>query len=229
MSNRLTTTDTATNTPARPPTRTTTSEFEDQPEEKRFNMTARKQRRHATAPRRRSAGVAAGLLLLAVGVPVTVYGQDGEEAGVQATPPIAVEVLSRHAAFPDDVSVQVKRKLPRQGADVLNLKDAGHVVTARLVLQPGASFPWHTHPGPVIVSVVQGDLVYQQASDCVERSYGPQEAFVDPGPKLHTAWNPGGAGEETVLVATFFGVPVNPDGTGGAVTLPDPDQSNRCD
>ncbi|MGA9276799.1 cupin domain-containing protein [Ilumatobacter sp.] len=140
--------------------------------------------------------------------------------------PIAVEVLSRHAAFPDDVSVQVKRKLPGQGADVLNLKDAGNVVTARLVLQPGAAFPWHTHPGPVIVSVVEGDLVYQQASDCIERTYGPQDAFVDPGPKLHTAWNPGV--QETVLVATFFGVPVNPDGTGGVVTLPDPDQSDRC-
>jgi anti-sigma factor ChrR (cupin superfamily) len=164
-----------------------------------------------------------------VGIPVTAYGQDGQEADVQAPAPIAVEVLSRHAAFPDDVSIKVKVKLPRQRADVLKLKDAGNVVTARLVIQPGASFPWHTHPGPVIVSVVEGDLVYQQASDCIERSYGPQEAFVDPGTKVHTAWNPSEAGQETVLVATFFGVPLNPDGTGGALTLPDPDQSNRCD
>lgn len=96
-------------------------------------------------------------------------------------------MLSKHAAFPDDVSVQVKRKLPGQGADVLNLKDAGHVVTARLTMQPGAAFPWHTHPGPVIVTVTQGELTYQQASDCVERVYGLQDAFVDPGPQLHTA------------------------------------------
>ncbi len=166
----------------------------------------------------------AGLAIITVGA----TGEASHDRVTQANAPIAVEVLSRHAAFPDDVSVKVKVKLPRQRADVLNLKDAGNVVTARLVIQPGASFPWHTHPGPVIVSVVEGDLVYQQASDCIERSYGPQKAFVDPGTKIHTAWNPGGAGQETVLVATFFGVPLNPDGTGGALTLPDPDQSNRC-
>lgn len=177
-------------------------------------------------PRRRfSAAMAAGLLVLAAGT-AAVVGAASDAQAVQDPAPIAVEVLSRHAAFPDDVSVQVKRKLPGQGADVLNLKDAGHVVTARLVIQPGAAFPWHTHPGPVIVTVTQGELVYQQASDCVERVYGAQEAFVDPGPKVHTAWNPGGS--ETVLVATFFGVPMNADGTGGAVTIPDPDQSERC-
>jgi quercetin dioxygenase-like cupin family protein len=162
----------------------------------------------------------AGLAIITVGA----TGEASDNQDTQAPPPIEIEVLSRHAAFPDDVSIQVKRKLPGQGADVLNLKDAGHVVTARLVIQPGAQFPWHTHPGPVIVSVVEGDLVYQQASDCVERTYGPQQAFVDPGTKIHTAWNPGGEGQETVLVATFFGVP-----EGGAPTLPDPDQSNRCD
>lgn len=178
------------------------------------------------SPRRRSAALAAGLLALAVVAPAAAHGLNSEEAESQALPPIAVEVLSGHAAFPDDVSVQVKRKLPGQGADVLNLKDAGHVVTARLVIQPGAAFPWHTHPGPAIATVTQGDLVYQQASDCIERTYGPQEAFVDPGSKVHTAWNPGE--QETVVVVTFFGVPVNPDGTGGAVTIPDPDQSDRC-
>jgi anti-sigma factor ChrR (cupin superfamily) len=169
--------------------------------------------------RRRAAAITAGMLALAASAGALVSGA----SGAQAEPaPIAVEVLSKHAAFPDDVSMQVKRKLPGQGADVLNLKDAGHVVTARLVLQPGAVFPWHTHPGPVIVSVTQGELIYQQASDCVQRQYGPQDAFVDPGPQLHTAWNPDSV-EETVLVATFLGVPA-----GGAVTFPDPDQSNRC-
>jgi hypothetical protein len=49
---------------------------------------------------------------------------------------------------------------------------------------------------------------------------------VDPGTKVHTAWNP--SDEETVLVATFFGVPMNANGTGGAVTIPDPDQTDRC-
>ena len=189
-------------------------------------MTTHAQLRRGLRSRRGAATLSAGLLALAVGVPVAANGQSGQDGGSQPPDPIAVEVLSKHAAFPDDVSLQVKRKMSGQGADVLNLKDAGHVVTARLVVQPGAAFPWHTHPGPVIVSVAEGELVYQQASDCVEHIYGAQEAFVDPGPKVHTAWNPGG--EETVLVATFYGVPMNPDGSPGAVTIPDPDQSERC-
>lgn len=183
---------------------------------------------HFTPPHsghRFGTAIAAGLLVLAAGTAAVLAGASDAQAA-QDPAPIAVEVLSGHAAFPDNVSVTVRRKLPRQGADVLNLRDAGHVVTARLVIQPGAAFPWHTHPGPVIVTVTQGELVYQQASDCVERVYETQEAFVDPGPKIHTAWNPGD--EETVLVATFFGVPINADGTGGAVTIPDSDQSNRC-
>jgi quercetin dioxygenase-like cupin family protein len=181
------------------------------------NTDSRSRRRYGTA-------MAAGLL--AAGTAAVLGGASDAQAVQDDPAPIAIEVLSKHAAFPDDVSVQVKRKLPGQGADVLNLKDAGHVVTARLVMQPGAAFPWHTHPGPVIVTVTQGELVYQQASDCVERVYETQDAFVDPGPKTHTAWNPGDG--ETVLVATFFGVPMNADGTGGAVTIPDPDQSDRC-
>jgi quercetin dioxygenase-like cupin family protein len=149
----------------------------------------------------------------------TVTG--GQEAATEDVEPIVIEVLSTHAAFPDDVSLQVRRKLPGQGTDVLNLEDVGHVVTARLVVQPGAAFPWHSHPGPVIVSVTEGDLVYQQASDCIERDYGTNQAFVDPGSEAHTAWNPGE--EATVLITTFFGVP-----EGGALTIPEMDQSDRC-
>jgi quercetin dioxygenase-like cupin family protein len=186
-------------------------------------MTTHEENTSGAKSRRRGAAIAAGVLALTAGTAALVGGATGAQAD---PPPIAVEVLSKHAAFPDDVSVQVKRKLPGQGADVLNLKDAGHVVTARLTMQPGAAFPWHTHPGPVIVTVTQGELTYQQASDCVERVYGLQDAFVDPGPQLHTAWNT--SSEETVLVATFFGVPMNADGTGGAVTIPDADQSDRC-
>ena len=166
---------------------------------------------------RRNVAMSAGLLALALGVPVAASGQQAA-----ADPdPIAIEVLSWHAAFPHGVALQVRRSLPGQETEVLNLKDAGHVVMARIVVQPGAAFPWHTHPGPVIVSVAEGNLVYQQASDCIERVYGTNQAFVDPGTQIHTAWNPDE--EPTVLTATFFGVPA-----GGAPTIPDPDQSDRC-
>ena len=69
-------------------------------------------------------------------------------------------------------------------------------------MQPGAQFHWHTHPGPVIVNVTQGELVYVRADDCVERPYTAGTAFNDPGRgNVHTAFNP--TDGETVLVATF--------------------------
>jgi quercetin dioxygenase-like cupin family protein len=78
------------------------------------------------------------------------------------------------------------------GTDVLNLGDPSSVAVARLVVEPGAMFPWHTHPGPVLVSVVSGDLVHVNADDCVERPYPAGTAFVDPGRgNVHTAFNDG--------------------------------------
>ena len=73
-------------------------------------------------------------------------------------------------------------------------------------MQPGAQFPWLTHRGPVFVNVVEGELVYVGADDCVERSYPAGTAFVDLGHgHVHSAFNP--TGDETVVVATFFKAP----------------------
>ena len=50
---------------------------------------------------------------------------------------------------------------------------------ARITVQPGAQFPWHTHPGLVIVNVSQGELTYIMAHDYA-RDYPTGTAFVDP-------------------------------------------------
>ena len=72
-------------------------------------------------------------------------------------------------------------------------------------MQPGAQFPWQSHPGPVIVNVVAGELVYVGADDCVRRSYPAGTSFVDPGHgHVHTAFNR--TSSVTVLYATFFQV-----------------------
>jgi quercetin dioxygenase-like cupin family protein len=93
---------------------------------------------------------------------------------------------------------------------VVNVKDPSRTFVARFTVQPGAQFPWHTHPGPVIVNVTEGELVYVGADDCVERSYPAGTAFVDPGHgHVHTAYNPTDA--PTVFVATFFEAPPTPE------------------
>jgi redox-sensitive bicupin YhaK (pirin superfamily) len=75
-------------------------------------------------------------------------------------------------------------------------------------VQPGAQFPWHTHHGPVVVNVVEGELVYVNANDCVERPYAAGTAFIDPGRgNIHTAFNR--TGSPTVLLATFLEAPAS--------------------
>jgi redox-sensitive bicupin YhaK (pirin superfamily) len=67
-------------------------------------------------------------------------------------------------------------------------------------------FLWHSHPGPVIVNVTKGELVYEPAEDCSRRSYPAGTAFVDPGHgHVHSAFNP--TDEEAEFVATFFEAP----------------------
>jgi quercetin dioxygenase-like cupin family protein len=129
-------------------------------------------------------------------------------------PPIAVEVLTQRAVFTDDVSVQIRNKLDGHATGVSNAHDPSRTVVARITVQPGARFPWHTHPGPVIVNIAQGELIYTMAHDCVDRSYPAGTAFVDPGHGMvHTAVNP--TDEATVLLATFFEVPET-----GPLTIP---------
>src|ERR687898_2948775 len=106
-------------------------------------------------------------------------------------PPILVEPLTPRSAFTDDVRGQFRIKLEGHGTNVVHMHDPSNTLVAKITVQPGAQFPWHTHPGAVIVNVAQGELVYVQASDCVERSYPAGTAFVDPGHgNVHTAFNP---------------------------------------
>ena len=123
--------------------------------------------------------------------------------------PIAVEPLTGRAVFTDDVDLKLKVKVEGGKRVVVKAKDPSRTFVARFTLQPGAQFPWHTHPGPVIVNVTQGELVYVDAEDCVERSYPAGTAFVDTGHgHVHTAYNPTDA--PTVLVGTFFEAPPAP-------------------
>lgn len=133
------------------------------------------------------------------------------------TPPIAVELLTPRTGgiFTDDVDIQFRFKLSGQPRVVINSQEPSQTITARITVQPGAQFPWHTHPGPVVVNVAEGELVYVQASDCVARPYLAGTAFIDPGRgTVHTAYNPAESGA-TVLVATFFEVPET-----GPLTIP---------
>jgi quercetin dioxygenase-like cupin family protein len=150
------------------------------------------------------ASVAAGCGLL---LGTTILAQGEPE-------PIVAEPLSQRHAFTDGVTMRITQEpdgLPRQ---VVEIDDASHLAVMRFTIQPGVVFPWHTHPGTVLISIAEGDFVFMFAEDCVRREYTAGTALVDPGDTVHTAYNPSADGE-TVVVATFLGVPAE-----GGLTIP---------
>lgn len=130
-------------------------------------------------------------------------------ADVAPPPPIASEPLTQRHQFTDDVSVQVRLKPSGRSREVVNIDDASRMAVVRFTVQPGVRFPWHSHPGLVMVAVTKGELVFVYGDDCVHRRYAAGTAFVDPGfGNVHYAFNP--TGGELVIVATFLGVPDTP-------------------
>ncbi|TVR21747.1 MAG: cupin domain-containing protein [Ilumatobacter sp.] len=158
--------------------------------------------------------LAAATLAVAATVPTNAMETD--------PPPIGVEVLTPRATFTDDVAMQLRVKLDGQRTNVLNVGDPSRVVTAGITVQPSAQFPWHTHPGPVIVTVTEGTLTYMNADDCVARPYPAGTVFVDPGlGNVHTAYND--TDEVVELVATFYGASED-----GPLTVPIDGPAGGC-
>ena len=168
-------------------------------------------RAHTKGKSKRGAALAAAALSA-----VVVIGANVVSSAAQVSPPpIGTEVLTPRATFTDDVSLKLKLKVDGENTEIAKAKDASRTVVARITVQPGAQFPWHTHPGPVVANVAQGKLTYVDAHDCAKRDYPAGTAFVDAGgDHVHNAFNR--TDGPTVLVATFFGMPPVP----GALTIP---------
>jgi quercetin dioxygenase-like cupin family protein len=89
-----------------------------------------------------------------------------------ATVPTGFFVAHNYVA---DVPVDaIARAVKPNGADVF---------VQHLSFGPNQAFAWHTHPGPVIVTVRSGSLTYQDAAGntCRSQTYTAGQGFVDPG------------------------------------------------
>ena len=152
----------------------------------------------------------AALAAAALNVVLLIGANALPSAAQQAPPPIGVEPLTSRAVFTDNVDLKFKIKLDGKATEVVNVKNPSRTVVVRFTVEPDAVFGWHTHPGPVVVNVVQGELTYVGADDCEERVYAAGTAFIDAGgDHVHNAFNR--ADGPTVLVATFFGMPPAPN------------------
>ena len=82
--------------------------------------------------------------------------------------------LAAHSAI-DDVPVSaLARAVSPTGTDMF---------VQHVRLGGGVSTPWHTHPGPALVSVVKGSLTYEaaRANRCVQTTHQEGRGFVDRG------------------------------------------------
>jgi quercetin dioxygenase-like cupin family protein len=130
--------------------------------------------------------------------------------------PIATEFLTDRAVFPDRTTLKV-RVLRDDEWEIVRIRRPSRTVTARFTIQPEVEFPWHSHRGPVVVNVVEGELTYVDADNCDGTTYPAGTAFFDLGKgHVHSAFNPDDD-DVTVIVATFFKAPAE-----GPLLIPAP-------
>lgn len=149
----------------------------------------------------------AGLALLAALAPIAIVA-------VQATPGsgavgtvLATGVLESPVRIhTDDLKLHVRGDL--------------RVVTQTITIAPGGHTGWHSHPGPVFVTIQAGTMTFYDADDpsCTGGTYDTGDSFVDRGGgHVHIARNEGST--DLVLYATYL----IPAGSAGFRTdVPDP-------
>jgi quercetin dioxygenase-like cupin family protein len=109
-----------------------------------------------------------------------------------------------------------------RGQEVIHARNLQDTVVQQVVIAPGGSTGWHSHPGPVVVVIAAGELSFFSSEDptCTPRTYSAGQAFIDHGQgHVHIARNLGT--ENVVLWATYFDVPA-----GGPFRLDAPNPGN---
>lgn len=81
------------------------------------------------------------------------------------------------------------------------------MLVTSIVVDPGGSFGWHSHPGPVLVAVGKGTLTVYDATKhgCQRSTVTAGDAFIEDGHHVHLARNEGSGPVE--LNATFLARP----------------------
>ena len=103
-----------------------------------------------------------------------------------------------------------------QTGTLASVVEVHRVIVTKFQLAPGGAFPWHQHPGAVLVAVTQGTLTFYDTT-CEPQHYPAGSAFFDPGNRTHTARNE--TSEPVEIVATYM-LPAH--AAGPTIPLPDP-------
>lgn len=100
--------------------------------------------------------------------------------------------------------LQVQRVLPSKWGIALAAKAPLDVAVQTITFQPGGQSGWHTHPGPVFISVVSGEMTFYESNDpeCKPIVRRAGEGYLDAGDHAHIARNESGA--PAMNVVTYF-------------------------
>jgi quercetin dioxygenase-like cupin family protein len=128
-----------------------------------------------------AAVVAAAVVGVAATVALAGPSRSAEPSGVQITPLAQGTIGSKVHA--DSAGISIRTKGPRA------------MLVTSITVDPGGSFGWHTHPGPVLVAMSKGTLTVYHAdgSRCVRSTVTAGQAFVEDGRDVHLARNEGSA------------------------------------
>ena len=89
----------------------------------------------------------------------------------------------------------------------IKAKPALDLAVQRIVFQPGGHSGWHRHPGPVFITVADGEMTFYESDDptCTPIVRRKGEGFLDLGDHAHIARNESGAPAENIV--TYFAPP----------------------
>jgi hypothetical protein len=103
----------------------------------------------------------------------------------------------------------IKFKIEDGSKEVIHVPEAQETVIQQIIIGPGGSTGWHSHPGPAVAMIKSGGLALFSSEDptCTPRIFLAGQAFVDKGQgHVHQARNLS-ATENVEVWVTYFDVP----------------------
>lgn len=122
---------------------------------------------------------------------------------------IVTSPVQARASFVNSTDLKFTVRLPT-GDKVTQVTNAQETVIQQIVIAPGGTTGWHSHPGPVVVLIKAGRMAFYDSDSptCTPRFYDAGQAFIDAGQgHVHTARNES-ATDNLELWATYFDAPV---------------------
>lgn len=108
---------------------------------------------------------------------------------------------------------------------IMKTLDDTDVGADRLTVQAGGYSGWHSHPGPVLVTVTQGSIDWYDGSDpvCPAHRYASGQSFIENAYRIHNVRN-----ASSSEAAEFIATTIKPVGYVGAAFRLDESKPTNC-